>query len=185
MQPQQDINVLPMNFRADFVPDKTKPGELKEIHRVDLVKKGSNGESTPWTITALKCQPAVWEYVEPYYNYWLKGQEPPVDGTPVDVLPFLPQGLVGHLKNIHIRTAEDLRDATDADLDRIGMGARGYRAKARTYLDAKEDSKVVESNALLAKENEQLRADVDELKAQVNALVADKPRRGRPPKVAG
>ncbi len=177
------INVVPMNFRSEFVPDKTKPGEFKEIHKVDLVKKGSRGESTVWSLNALKKESFLWDFIEPYYNYWLKGQEDPVDGIPLDVLSFLPPAVVGHLKNIHIRTAEDLAACNEGALEKIGMGARGWREKARAYLAEKDDAVLAEANVKLAKENELLRADMEELKEQVNSLVAGKPKRGRPRKI--
>lgn len=168
---RQEINVIPLNFRVDFIPDKNKPGALREIHRVDLVKKGSHGESTPWSIPAIQKDPMLWNYIEPYYKHWLKGQADPVEGTPLDVLSFLPPSIVSHLKNIHIRTAEDLANATDGDLERIGMGARGWRQKARSYLEAQAGGQAAAVNAALKTENEQMRAELAELKATVNALV--------------
>lgn len=180
----KDINVVPMNFTVDYIPDREKPGELREIHRVDLVKKGTHGESTPWSIPALKKDSILWPHVQPYYEHWLKGQEDPVEGTPLDSLPFLPRMVVDHLKGIHIRTAEDLAEATEGALARIGMGARGWREKARSYLDAKAGaSQIAAVNADLKAENEQLRADMEELRGQVNTLMVDKPKRGRPRKV--
>lgn len=182
---QQEINVIPLNFRSDFVPDRHNPGELKEVHKVDLVKKGTNGECTPWSIPALKKDMQLWPFVEPYYEYWLKGQEAPTEGIPLDVLPFLPPQIVKHLQNIHIRTAEDLARTTDSDLERIGMGARGWRAKAQAYLEAKADSRLAAEHADLKLANEQLQGEVEELKEQVAGLMADKPKRGpgRPKKV--
>ena len=180
-----EVNVIPMHFRVDYIPDRDRPGEFREIHKVDLVKKGSNGESTPWSIPALKKEQFLWPHVEKYYDHWLAGQEDPVEGTPLDVLPFLPPPIVGHLKNIHIRTAEDLAATTDGDLERIGMGARGWREKARSFIEAKEGTALIAAvNADLKLENEQLRADVDEMKAQLNVLTADRPKRSKPKDVA-
>lgn len=169
-----EINVVPMNFRKDFVPRKDEPGEFKEVHKVDLVKKGSNGESTPWEIGRLQKDQILWPYIKPFYERWLEGQEDPVEGTPIDCLPFLPPGLVGHLRNLHIRSAEDLASVTDADLDRIGMGARGWREKARNYVEAKSgDARLAAVNADLQAEKERMQAEIDELKALVNSLTPE------------
>lgn len=178
---EQEINVVPMNFRVEFVP-KEGTTELREIHKVDLVKKGSNGESTPWNINALKQEQFIWPHVEKYYEYWLQGQEDPVEGTPLDVLPFIPKAIIQHLKNLHIKTAEDLAGATDADLERIGMGGRGWREKARTFLEAKESTaKISEANVELEKNLANALKEIEELKTQVNSLT---PKRGRPKKDA-
>lgn len=168
----QEVNVVPMNFRVDHVPVPGKPGEFKEVHKVDLVKKGSNGESTPWRIKELQGVGILWQAIGPYYERWLEGQEDPADGTPIDCLPFIPKGVVDHLRMLHIRSAEDLAGATDADLERIGMGARGWREKTRVYLDAKAGGAVAETNTMLKAENERMAKELEELKAQVNALSA-------------
>src|SRR3546814_13402249 len=92
-----EVNIVPMNFRTEY---KERDGKFEEVHKVDLVKKGSNGESTPWTIAALQKDRILWPAVRPYYERWCEGQEDPVDGTPIDVLPFIPTGGVGHLRNL-------------------------------------------------------------------------------------
>lgn len=167
-----EVNVIPMNFHVDYRPIPGKPGEFKEIHVVDLVKKGSNGESTPWRIKDLQENDILWHAMKPYYERWLEGQEDPAEGTPIDCLPFVPPGIVQHLRSLHIRSAEDLAGVTDGDLERIGMGSRGMREKARVYLDAKSGGAVAEANTELRAENERMSKELEELKAQVNALAA-------------
>ena len=172
-----EINVVPMNFCKVY---KTlSNGEFEEYHTVDLVKKGSSGgESTPYRIKVLQENKILWPFVKPFYERWLDGQEDPVDGTPLDVCAFIPPALVGHLKNLLIKTAEDLAAATDGDLERIGMGARGWREKARSYIASKGDSDQAVVNAELKDENKQLRDQLEDLTEQVNSLVnADKPQR--------
>lgn len=167
-----EVNVIPMNFRVEHIPIHGKPGEFREVHSVDLVKKGSNGESTPWTIPRLQQDQILWPAIKPFYARWLEGQEDPEEGTPIDCLPFLPVGLVPHLRLLHIRSAEDLAGVTDADLERIGQGSRMWREKTRAYLDAKAGGAVAVANAELKVENERLGKELEELKAQVNSLVA-------------
>lgn len=184
----QEINVVPMNFRTDYIPIAGKPGEFKDVHGVDLVKKGSNGESTPWTIKSLQKEQLLWPYIKPFYERWLEGQEEPTEGTPLDVLPFLPKPVIEHLKSLLIRTAEDLAAANDADMDRIGMGARGWRQKTISYLEAKDGAaKISAVNDELTQQVERQQEEIEQLKAQVNSLVAVNPtvepkKRGRPRK---
>ena len=172
-----DINVVPMNFRKDFIPDRDNPGELKEIHWVDLVKRGSHGESTPWKIKELEQNELLWRFVQPFYERWLEGQEDPVDGTPLDQCAFIPPGLAEHLRSLQIKTAEDLANIPDSDLERVGMGARGWRKKAQAYVESKKDGELAVVNAQLKEETEHLRKEVAEMRAQLNALTdkSDKP----------
>jgi len=177
---KQEINVIPMNFRRDYKPVKGNPDELREVHAVDLVKKGSHGESTPWSISELQKNEELWRYVKPYYDRWLEGQEDPTDGTPIDVLPFVPKGLVDHLRALNIRSAEDLAGLTENDLNRVGMGARRLKEKAVAYVEAMQgDAKFAERVADLSSENENLRAEIEDLKKMVNELTPKEKRKAK------
>lgn len=180
------VNVIPVDFRIEYIPVPEKPGEFREVEKVDLVKRGSeHGDRTPWRISALKQDQIIWPAVEKAYEHWKKGQEEPVEGTPIDACPFIAKAVAAHLRNLHYRSVEDLALATDADLNRIGMGARVMREKARLYIDAKKgDARLADALAERDAENERLRGDIEELRNQVNELMADKPKRGpgRPPK---
>ena len=74
-------------------------------------------------------------------------------------------------------TVEQLALASDAQLQRIGMGGVGLRERAKLYLNRKNRA---ESSAEL----EDTKRQLAELQAQMAALMEDKPRRGRPPKEA-
>ena len=170
----QRPDVVPMDFRVDYKPVNDKPGEFREVHKVTLRKRGS-GDGTVWLISELKTS-QLWPFVEPYYDAWVKGQEEPVIGTPLDVLPFVPKEAVARLKLIQIKTAEDLAESNETVLQRIGMGARSLRDKARAYLANKADSAIADRAQKMEAENAELKARVEELIEQVNSLV-DKPKR--------
>ena len=180
---RQDVAVFPDNFRKDFKPVPGKPGEFREVHRVDLIKRGS-GASTPYAISALKQDQVLWPHIKPYYEAWLEGQEEPAEGTPIDTLPFIPPTVVPHLKNLHIKTAEHLAALNDADMERVGMGAVGWREKAKSYIEAKEgNAALVEAKQELTEELELRKQEIQELKDQVNQLVAESAKyggRGKP-----
>jgi hypothetical protein len=75
-------------------------------------------------------------------------------------------------------TVEQLALASDAQLQRVGMGGIGLRDRARLYLNRKNRN---ETNAELEDTKKQLA----ELQAQMASLLNDEPkRRGRPPKLA-
>lgn len=83
---------------------------------------------------------------------------------------------VAELNILKFVTVEQLALASDAQLQRVGMGGIGLREKARMYLNRKNR---VESSAEL----EQTKQQLAELQAQMAALMASQERRrGRPPK---
>lgn len=167
---EQNINIIPMDFREEFKPDPQRPGEFKTVHRVDLVKKGTNGESTPWNVENLKKEEFIWPHVKPAYERWLAGQEEPVNGTPLGVLSFLPKGIIEHLKGINILTAEDLADMDDNSMNRLGMGARNWREKTRLFLESKADGALAAQNVELQRQLDEQAKEMETLRTQVNAL---------------
>jgi hypothetical protein len=82
---------------------------------------------------------------------------------------------IAELSIMKFLTVEQLALASDAQMQRVGMGGIGLREKARLYLNRKNK---IESNAEL----EDTKRQLAELQAQMAALMEDKPRRGRPPK---
>lgn len=78
------------------------------------------------------------------------------------------------LQILKFQTVEQVATASDAQLQRVGMGAAGLRDKAKLYLTRKNKS---DSSA----EHEATRRELEELKAQMAELLAAR-RPGRPPK---
>jgi hypothetical protein len=81
---------------------------------------------------------------------------------------------MAELQILKFQTVEQVATATDAQLQRIGMGAAGLRERARGYLTQRNQS---ESSTELAK----TRSELDELKAQMSLLMAQR-KPGRPRK---
>lgn len=112
-------------------------------------------------------------------------QEQVQTGTPIEQWGPLTKSQAMEFKAIHIHTVEQLAGVSDANLN--WLGARELRDKAVAWLAQAAGGK----EALrLTHENEQLRADVDDLKRQIKELASlarnsdDEPKRGpgRPPK---
>jgi hypothetical protein len=183
------VAVLRIWTEYDDVPGK--PGEVTECHWMEYVKKGSNGASVTEKVRRIeKTNAALWEVVEGSYRAWLKGQEDPVDGTPLAAWPGVNPAQADRLKLIHVRTVEDVAALTDADLDRVGMGARSLRDKARAFIEAKKGSSIV-AEAMAEKDRQiaELMQNVADLTATVKDLadragVTEKRGPGRPPKAA-
>ena len=177
---KQEIDVVPWDFREE--PKKLQDGSYEMVHKVTLVKKGTTNSGTPFTIKELKQNQILWPVVEPFYDAWLKGQEEPVDGTPIDVLPFLDKHLVGHLKLMHIKTVEDLASSTDTTLQHIGMGARRIKEKAQAFLDAQASGDLADKYINLKEKSDIQQQQIEELQALVNELTPPEKKRGRPKK---
>lgn len=84
------------------------------------------------------------------------------------------KGQMEELQILKFQTVEQVATASDAQLQRVGMGANGLRERARMFLNRKVKS---DSNAEL----EATRRELDELKAQMAELMAAR-KPGRPPK---
>lgn len=83
---------------------------------------------------------------------------------------------IAELTILKFLTVEQLALASDAQLQRVGMGGVGLRERARQYLNRKNR---VESNAEL----EDTKRQLAELQAQMQAMMAtESKKRGRPPK---
>lgn len=123
--------------------------------------------------------PRQWLY------YQMKNNEIPVAGIPLqDWRAECPDDLsemqMNELTILRFQVVEQIATASDAQLQRVGMGAVGLRAKAQAYLRDKRSN-------VAGKELEQTKAELAELKAQMAQLLASQAEKrgpGRPPKEA-
>lgn len=113
-----------------------------------------------------------------YFQMKQNEQDAPVIGTALDV--WLQEGngdiTRGHVEELRIlkfQTVEQIANASDAQLQRIGMGGPGLREKAKTFLTRRNRS---ETESQL----EETKRQLAELQAQMAALMVRKP--GRPKK---
>ena len=79
------------------------------------------------------------------------------------------------LQILKFQTVEQVATATDAQLQRIGMGAAGLRERARAYLTGKNNA---EAESKISAQQ----AEIDELKKQMQALLGERRGPGRPKK---
>jgi hypothetical protein len=128
-------------------------------------------------------QPARDYHKERFIRQWLHFQSQNSDGMVVgtkleqwhkDKPEEFNDHQMAELQILKFQTVEQVATATDAQLQRIGMGAAGLRERARAYLMQKNQS---DSNSELAK----TRSELDELKAQMAMLMSQR-KPGRPRK---
>ena len=105
------------------------------------------------------------------YKRWLEGQDAPVNGTSVKDWNTLSPAQCKNLIGAGCRTIEDLAQANDEAIRRIGMGAHDLKNKAKAWLQAAKDhgplTMEVES---LKKENDTLKASLDALQEQMKLM---------------
>jgi hypothetical protein len=124
--------------------------------------------------------PAVYEAIKPAYDAWKKGEAEPINGTPVDNWPSVTNKMAQHLKMNGLRSVEDLAEATDPDMDRLGMGSRALREKARAYVVLKSGD--AKSAGLVFEQKQQIEALMARVKELEERGSVETKKRGRPKK---
>lgn len=129
-------------------------------------------------------QPVREDHKQRFPRQWLyfqmKNDDSPKIGTSLskwhsDYPDEFNRGQLEELQILKFQTVEQVATASDSQLQRVGMGATGLRERARAYLsniNRKENSA----------ELDQTRKELEELKAQMAELMAQKRGPGRPSK---
>ena len=118
------------------------------------------------------------------YAAFKNGQAAPASGTPLDKLPFLTKAQVLEFQAVGLKTAENLRDMSDANAQRF-MGINTVRKRVADFLAAADGNAPLEQ---MRSELEKRDAEIEVLRQQVAGIAGrvdavPPKRRGRPPKV--
>lgn len=183
---EEVANVYPERFWNKYLPAPTQanPNGMKSVEMVMIAKKGTHitiGQRTPMRITQARKDRSIWLAIERYYDAWKKGQDAPVDGTPLDAWPGLTPEEGERLKLLQVRSVEDIAGMNDADIDRYGMGGLALRQRARAFTESKKGVAVFKAE--LDQRDKQLASMAEQITA-LTAQIAAKPKRGRPSKQA-
>jgi hypothetical protein len=117
------------------------------------------------------------EYTRAFENF-KEGRNDPLEGTPISSCAFVSPAQAKTLLDINCRTVEQLAEANEETVMRIGMGGRALKHKAIAWLEsANETGKVAEELASLRQRNEELELrdkerekELKELQSEVKAL---------------
>jgi FtsZ-binding cell division protein ZapB len=124
--------------------------------------------------------PDAWlKHFDTKFQDWKAGRDTPENGYPVREWAVLSPAEVENLLELKIRTVEDLAAATEELLQK-NLGLRTLKQKAQAWLESANSG--AEKLAALTVENEQLKETIERMNERLQALEADKPKRGRPPK---
>lgn len=170
------------NEAGHFVPKEidyaiiTPQGSKDRIHRIvkewfdHLRKESEDGRF-----------PQVWlDFYKTSYEAWQKGQEIPLSGTSVRNWPFPSPAQVAMLVDLHLLTVEDVAQANEESIRRMGMGGNSLKQAAVAFLENSSGSgKIIKDMDVLREENNGLKLrnnalerQVQELAAQVKAVVS-------------
>lgn len=189
-----------IEFKRVAKDDPRKSVELgyrvtKDVDMAFVMQPGSKDQveriATEW-IESIKrkmlegsadAYPEEWvRAIQAKYDAWKQGQEAPLNGTSVKEWPVLSPSQAENFIAMHILTIEDVAAMTEEAMGHFGMGGRGFREKAREWLQGKE----IAQSAI--KENEELKIQLKEMAERLNALEMPKEalsedapkKRGRP-----
>lgn len=121
--------------------------------------------------------PRQWKHFE------AMGDSAAVEGTAIEHWPAMNRAQVEEFKALRFYTVESIANASDSQLQRLGMGGMGFRAKAQAYLAAAKDTALVQHQAAELErrdsENAELKRQIAEQGRQIAELAAkvDSPRK--------
>lgn len=112
------------------------------------------------------------------YGAWKANAKEAMIGTPLQELPFLTAAAIADLNYHKVHNVETLADLPDSAVQNIGMGAQGWKNKAKEFLTV---TKVGSDKKKLVAENLTLKTDIEALKKQVADLASliEKPQKNR------
>ena len=104
------------------------------------------------------------------YNAWKEGREAPVQGTALSNWPGVTPAQLKMCLALTVRTVENLANADEDTLRRLGMGSRALKDKARAYLAAAETNKGSEALSAMMVKMEAMQETIDKQAAKLAAL---------------
>lgn len=158
---------------------------FKVRHRMTLRKRGVNNWATEfWMDTLEKTRPELYRFVSASYDAWRGGRDLDVEGTPLAVWGGIDAAARDQLANVRVRTVEELAALPDPAIEKMGMGARTWRDRAKKFLEVNGGEAMKNAEAMRAMEDKiaRLEAMLDQKdepkpakKAKVNEPADDDP----------
>jgi hypothetical protein len=182
-EPTRPANIRPLEFWKEYEP--RGDGDAQEVHWVRWAKIGDFHYNAQIEKVSRIMRPRrseggieefgpIWLAIQPHYDAWIKGQEAPVFGTPLDAWSSLTKRQVRAFQDVGIRSVEEIAAINDNEIPRIRIpDVRRIRNLARAFEENKKGSAHVEAE--LAKrdsEIDQLKALVADMQAALKAMPA-------------
>ena len=138
------------------------------FHDVEWVKIYIPGDKT--TVVSKKVTDEHRERWPEQYSAFKRGREQPIVGTPLEQWPQMTRSKVAEFKALAIHTVESLAGLDDAAVNRLGMGTRDLRERARAYLQAAQAGK---KDSQLAALLEAMQVQIDELAQRLEEVTGE------------
>lgn len=140
---------------------------FREEERVEIIMPGN-----PFTRPIKRVTDEERQRWPEAYAAFKKGLDQATEGTPLEEWPRLKRSQVNELKHLGFQTVEQVAAASDAVIQRIGMGGRDLVLLARAFLDTAAETAIVEQ-ALAEREQKEMEiASLRNQLAEMSALVA-------------
>lgn len=182
-QPNQRLHV---QFYPGKLPNEFRSGQTgkPEFDLVDFVRVTVPGDQLNVVDRPVREQDKH-EWPRQWSAYKTNTSYRPSEGTPVEDWPRLDVATVASLKALEFHTVEQIAEASDAAIQRVGMGCYEMRDRAAAYVKSAKDSALAQRQADQLREKDQEITDLKETLARlgarleaVEAAQGDEPRRG-------
>lgn len=154
------------------------------IQSLSRVHRSGVAEDNPAVVQARM----LWDRIRPAYELWKKGEEIPIDGTPLAIANFLRAEDTEVLKRNGVRTLEELISMPESSRDKIPLPSiREKVAQAKRFLAAQDQNKVAAQIKARDDEVAVLKQQMAEMQAKLDAVPRSETQPvkrgpGRPPK---
>jgi len=179
--PDHDFSHLHVEFFSEAVHNVRKSAEEgRPVYEdVEMVRIRSAGDKLAVYVARANDPSSVREpetgraipykelHVGPYEAFQ-RGQNYVGPGTPLSEVPFLTKAKVRELQLANVHTAEAFAALDGTNLQKLGMGARELRNQVRGWVEKISKNSDV---AKLAGENEALKAQMEQMQAQIAMLM--------------
>lgn len=168
--------IIPLRFWTEYkhIPGQTAP---VEEDRVEWVKKGeSGGAVTSEAIkrlapTATRQGAIEWSVIGPAYEAWKKGNETPLNGTPLHAWSGVSREMADALKKFNIYTIEDLADFPDHQMAKLPIPQlREWRNRAKAWREAQDTNGIGDKLAARDQAIEEKQGQIDDLQEQMREM---------------
>ena len=116
------------------------------------------------------------EYAQTWGAY-IAGEEAHIIGTPVDHIPGISVSVVKALQHLNIVSVEQMAEANEIALQKVGHGARDLQSRAKAYLGQNDEldtvkkeladlKKLIEANAPKPKRTRRTKAQIEAAKKE-------------------
>lgn len=164
--------VFVKEFRRDHEPVKQEDGtvQMKEVVWCTYAPRGVTGRDIEIKWSQLKRgNPAVYDVLLPFYEHYMRGEQLPEGGTALSGWSGVTTGQITRLKELNIRSVEDVSAMNDAAMNHFGMGARQLKEAATAWLASREGAGVAHE---LVQARETIKAQGEAI-ADLQAMVKD------------